>query len=237
MVELSMSVPERDLLEFRRVMALLQTQAGKTPEKAVEIGASFVVKALHAASKLSAKLRPVVKNKDPRAGKDNRVDLFGVWRLRQKGGPKWVPIYGTGEFGRIRYLSKKKAIDRRTGIEMDMGAGEFEFPGLMASKKRVIGHRGLAARMWAMASRKIGKGYMPTENDYIGERIAATLLTVQTTGGDDASMRLHNGLSYALKAFRSGGRATVDNAMRRAANNMRKYAERQTGEKFNEMGK
>jgi hypothetical protein len=75
---------------------------------------------------------------------------------------------------------------------------------------------------------------MPTENDYIGERIAATLLTVQTTGGDDASVRMHNQLSYALKAFRSNGRATVDNAMRRAANSLRKYAERQTGEKFAE---
>jgi hypothetical protein len=50
-------------------------------------------------------------------------------------------------------------------------------------------------------------------------------------------MRLHNGLSYALKAFRSGGRATVDNAMRRAANNMRKYVERQTGMKFAEENK
>jgi hypothetical protein len=232
-----MSVPERDLLEFRRVLALMQTQAKKTPAEAVDIGAAFVVKALHASSKKSAKLRPVVKNKDPRAGKDNRVALFGVWRLRQKGGPKWVPIYGTGEYGRIRFLSKTKAIDRRTGIEMDMGSGEFEFPGIMASKKRVIGHRGLAARMWAMASRKIGKGYMPTENDYIGERIAATLLSVQTTGGSDASMAIRNSLSYALKAFKSGGRTTINTAMRRAANNMRKYVERQTGLKFAESNK
>ena len=57
---------------------------------------------------------------------------------------------------------------------------------------------------------------------------------VEQRGGPDAVVRMSNSANYALKAFRSGGRATVDNAMRRAANNMRKYAERQTGLKFAE---
>ena len=230
MVDFSITVPERDLVEFRRVMGMLQTKLGKVPDKAVEIAATFVVRALHGSTKVSAKLRPVKKSPDPRAGKDARIALFGVWRLRQKDAPKWLPIYGTGEFGRIRYLSKKQAIDRVTGITMDTGTDEFQIPGIMQSPKRIIGHRGLARRMWSTANIKLSGNPLATTGATTDDRIANSNMLVERRTGEDAAITLTNRLDYAMKSFRSNGKSTIDNSMRRASNAMRKFVERQTGE-------
>jgi hypothetical protein len=219
MVELSMSVPRSDLLEFQRVMALLQTRAGKTPEKAVEMGAVFVAKALQAATVVSPKRRKVRKTGegvDRIAGRWEKSG-YSTWAVVEdpdRTKPRDIPIAG-------HWKTKQEA-----AASVDQ-------------KFIRIRQRGLARLLWWKAIAKVAVAQAGSRPDTgMGQdKIADRLLRVQMTKGDNASVTVTNSANYALKAFRSDGRATVDNAMRRAANNMRKYAERQTGEKFNEVGK
>jgi hypothetical protein len=228
MVELSMSVPRSDLLEFQRVMALLQTRAGKTPEKAVEMGAVFVAKALQAATVISPKQRKIIKTGTDIRMRDSVWDSpyekkkweksgYSTWAVVEdpdRTKPRDIPIAG-------HYKTKQEA---KATVEQ---------------KFLRIRQRGLARLLWWKAIAKVAVAQAGRHPDTgMGQdKIADRLLRVQMTKGDNASVTVTNSANYALKAFRSGGRATVDNAMRRAANNMRKYAERQTGEKFNEVGK
>lgn len=219
MVELSMSVPRSDLLEFQRVMGLLQTRAGKTPDKAVEIGAVFVSKALQAATVISPKRRKVQKVATEIDAKGKRwkrsgYSQFAVVDDADKSAIRYIPIAG-------HYKTQREAT----------AAAE--------RKLLQIRQRGLARFLWWKSIAKIAVSQAGRNPDISTgvNRVADRLLRVQITGGDNASVAITNSARYALNAFRSDGRATVDNAMRRAANNMRKYAERQSGEKFNEVGK
>jgi len=216
MVELSISVPERDLLEFRRVLALMQTQALKTPEKAVEMGAVFVAKALQASTSVSPKQRKVVKSSEEIARKGNRWARSGYsqWAVMDdadKSNLRFIPIAG-----HYKTMQEAKATVEQKFLR--------------------IRQRGLARLLWWKAVAKIAVAKAGRHPDTAGgqDRIADRLLRVEHRGGADAMVRMSNSANYALKAFKSSGRATIDTAMRRAANNMRKYAERQTGLKFAE---
>lgn len=219
MVELSMTVPRADLLEFQRVMSLLQTHAGKTPAKAVEMGAVFVAKALQAATVVSPRKRKVIKAATDISQKGSRWKKSGFFQWAvlddaDKSKPHFMPIAG-------HWKTKRDAEAR------------------VAEKYLKIKKRGLARFLWWKCVAKIAvtkAGRNPDISMGVN-RVADRLLRVQITGGDAASVTITNSARYALKAFRSKGRATVDNAMRRAANNMRKYAERESGLKFNEVGK
>lgn len=218
MVSLSMTVPQRDLIEFNRVMSLLQTQAGKTPAKAVEMGAVFVAKALQAATAISPKKRKIKKTGTgiTRSGSGWEKSGFYTWAVikdADRTAPKDIPIAGHWKTKE----EAEKSVDR---------------------KFVNIRQRGLARLLWwkAVAKIAVAKAGRHPDTGAGQDRIAERLLRVQKIGGNDASITISNSANYALKAFKSGGRATVDNAMRRAANNMRKYAERQTGLKFAERG-
>lgn len=219
MVELSISVPRSDLLEFQRVMGLLQTRAGKTPAKAVEMGAVAVAKSLQAATVISPKRRKVIKTATEIGAKGKR------WK---RSGYSQFAVVDDADKNAIRYIPI---------------AGHFknqrEATATVERKLLHIRQRGLARFLWWKSIAKIAVAQAGRNPDIsMGvNRIADRLMRVQVTGGDHASVAITNSAKHALKAFRSDGRATVDNAMRRAANSMRKYAERQSGEKFNEMGK
>ena len=102
MVELSMSVPRSDLLEFQRVMGLLQTHVGKTAEASTKIGAVFVAKALQAATSISPKNRKVIRSateivQNPkREAKWMRSGMFqySVVRDGNKNKIEFVPLPG-----------------------------------------------------------------------------------------------------------------------------------------------
>jgi hypothetical protein len=219
MVELSMTVPRSDLLEFQRVMSLLQTRAGKTPAKAVEMGAVFVAKALQAATAVSPRKRKVRKTGDgiDRNGDRWKKSGYATWAVvndADKSKPRDIPIPG-----HWKTRAEAAATVERTLLP--------------------IRQRGLARLLWwkVIAKVAVAQAGKRPETGMRQDGIASRLLRVQTVGGQDASVTIRNSSRYALKAFKSDGRATVDNAMRRAANNMRKYAERLTGEKYNEVGK
>jgi hypothetical protein len=218
MVELSMTVPRSDLLEFQRVMSLLQTRAGKTPAKAVEMGAVFVAKALQAATAVSPKQRKVIKHSEEITRKGNRWARSGYsqWAVLEdadKSKPRFIPIAG-----HYKTMQEAKATVEQKFLR--------------------IRQRGLPRLLWwkAVAKVAVAKAGRHPDTGAGQDKIAERLLRVEYRGGEDAMVRMTNSANYALKAFKSGGRATVDTAMRRAANNMRKYVERQTGLKFAERG-
>lgn len=216
MVELSISVPQRDLLEFQRVMGLLQTQALKTPEKAVEMGAVFVAKALQAATVISPRRRKVIKAAteiDPKGRRWAKSGYF-QWAVlddADKANLHFIPIAG-------HWKTKQ---DAEATVEQ---------------KFLRIRQRGLARFLWWKCIAKVAvakAGRNPEIAAGVG-KVADRLLHVEQRGGSDAYVKMGNRANYALKAFRTNGRATIDSAMRRAANNMRKYAERQSGMRLTE---
>lgn len=214
MVELSISVPRSDLLEFQRVLRLLQTRAGKTPEKAVEMGAVFVAKALQAATVVSPKRRKVRKTSE------------GIYRV----GDRWAKS-GYATWAVVNDSDRSKPVD--IPIAGHWKTNE-EAAASVEHKFMQIRQRGLARFLWWKAVAKVAVAKAGRNPDISAgvNRVADRLLRVQKVGGNNASVTMSNSANYALKAFRASGRATVDNAMRRAANNMRKYAERETGEKI-----
>ncbi len=219
MVNINLSVSQRDLLEFQRVMALLQTQAGKTPEKAVEMGAVFIAKALQAASAVSPKMRKVIKTSQHATMKDGRWERSGyfTWAVvddADKTKPRDIPIAG-------HWKTKQDAV------------------ATIEKKFLQIRQRGLARLLWWKGVAKVSAskaGHFPATGGSMNQISERLMRVERVNAGDGSSITMSNSSDYALKAFRSSGRATVDNAMRRAANSMRKYAERQTGLKFAERG-
>lgn len=214
-----MTVPRADLLEFQRVMSLLQTHAGKTPAKAVEMGAVFVAKALQAATVVSPRKRKVEKVATDISLNGDRwrrsgLSQFAVVDDADKSDIRMIPIAG-------HYRTKREAAEAAD------------------RKLLTIRRRGLARFLWWKSITKIAVAQAGRNPEIAGgvNRVAERLIRVEFKGGNDAMAKITNSARYALKAFRSDGRATIDNSMRRAANNMRKYAERISGLKFNEVGK
>lgn len=211
-----MSVPQRDLLEFQRVLGLLQTKALKTPEKAVEMGAVFVAKALQASTVISPRKRKVIKSAteiDPKGRRWAKSGFF-QWSVlddADKTKLHFIPIAG-------HWKTRQEA------------------EATVEQKFLRIRQRGLARFLWwkCIAKIAVAKAGRNPEIASGAGKIADRLLRVEQRGGSDAYVKMSNSANYALKAFRSSGRATIDSAMRRAANNMRKYAERQSGLKLGE---
>lgn len=202
MVDVSITVPERDLMEFRRIMDKLQTTLGKTPDKAVELGAVFVARALQAASRVSPRQR--------------KVQIVSPYLSHtHRGIPnQWV------------------AVDDRTA-----NLKYIPIPGWWANRQDAqkqkpaqIRQSGLARLIWWKMASQISSqaGAHPIANR-MAEAPADRNASVTIVHGEDASVKMDDSLRYALQGFKSSGRATVDDSMRRAANSMRKYIERQTG--------
>ena len=209
MVDVSITVPERDLIEFRRIMGYLQTKLGKTPDKAVEMAAVFVAKALQAATVTSPKVRKVVQNKLTGNGKQSQILPWLVVDDRDKARILYIPAKGTWTKEQVQ--SQKIAQIRQHGLS------------------KLLWWKALASISTPQA------GHHPTTSGGM-DRIAERLMKVSRQTGEDASIGMNNSSRFAMLAFRSSGRATVDNAMRRAANNMRKYVERQSGEAIAQRG-
>ena len=206
MVDLSIDVPQRDLIEFRRIMGLLQTKLGKTPEKAVEIGAAFVAKSLQAATRVSKKQRYVYPADRTHTGRKSNA----VWRKwfavddRIPGQPKQIPIH-------YHYKTKEEA---------------------QKQLEAQIYRSGLARLLWWKAAKKIGSSVasQPAAAAAAMQQSEGLMIVTKIMAAEQSSISMNNSSRYALMAFKSSGRATVDDSMRRAANSMRKFIERQTGD-------
>jgi len=118
---------------------------GKTLGHSLVWGGRKVMQSLSAATPQSKKLRKVIENPNPRWKTDGRMARFGVmaYSQKKKPNPRFLPIRGTGEFGKIRFKSKTTGEmlvrDRNTGEvrrqTFELGKGADQIPGVMQSKK------------------------------------------------------------------------------------------------------
>lgn len=225
--EVTVEVPEKDIAELSRVMALRAKLLKEDAEKTVSYTAWFIGKAAGAATKVAPKLRPIVKNPNKQAKTDRRFAPYGVTRYRRDGSTYFQPIYRTGEFGRVRFIDKESLQVRYRSKFSGKIISEYETaqaPGLSikSDKRRVIGRRGLARDSWRWIIGDLGHAPGQTWN----QKKAAYYGVTKALQQSEPTITLTNKLNYADQAFKIKGRATVDNIMRRAANAMRKDLER-----------
>jgi len=204
---------------------MYQSMLHKTLPQTIRATAGFIGRSLSASTKLSAKLRPIVKNPDPRAGTDKRVAPYGVYKYSSTKGKYFVPIYRTGEFGKFRFFDKKTMAyyDRSGGSGhwrkipsgLDVANPESVVPGIMTDKRRIIGRRGLAQKAW----RYLGTGRWGSASGLVSQAIRALNKREDHTREVNPSIIMYNRLGYAEQAFRSRGN-TIDSAMARAAGAM-----------------
>jgi hypothetical protein len=220
-------IDKRQTDQLFRAMQLASNRLNKSTAETLKWGAALVCKSIGARTKQSPKLRPIVKNPNKRAFVDGRMAKFGVYKYRN-GAKVFDPIYRGGEFGMIYYQTRKSATilsrDPATGklvkTTHEAGTGEFQVPGVEQSKKRIIGRRGLAKRMWSVALGKIGKGRLSGDATAQAEQIARREMDVtQNLTGADLSIRLNNQLRYATAALK-GGESAIASAMAAAGSGM-----------------
>lgn len=225
---------------FNRAIESAMSDLHKTPEQAVKWAAVNLCKSLSASCKVSAKLRPIIKNplfkaasrsktdqaKAKQARNDGRRARFGVNRWKPFSGEQYFqPIYRTGEYGKYRFFEKNgmwfKTPSGTTGkypwekVEGIPGDAENNLvPSIMTSKKRKIGRSGFAKKVWQWAQSNIINGGVAT---ILGVPNIASVLIIRRF--DITSIVITNNLRYADAAF-VGGRKDADTALYRAADSM-----------------
>ena len=226
--QITASLDIGDLSNLEKAMLKAQSVMGKSASDALRWGAWTLANSLSGSTKASAKLRPVIRNPDKSAKTDARKALYGVNMYGRKG-KHFVPIRGTGEFGKIRYIDKKTmqvmTRDRATGevrrenfSTSDPGA---EGIGIMNHKKRKIGRRGLAKLAWVRGMGAIGRanGAFQVGPGVVGLANRAMTVSKRFTGVDQF-VQFNNQLRYAGLAFRTKGRRIVSETAERAADGM-----------------
>ena len=218
-------MPEADRKRLQDTMRLYQSALHKTIPQTIRATAGYIGRSLAASTKISAKLRPIVKNPDERYKTDARFAPFGVMHY-PRGVKTFKPIYRTGEYGRIRFFDKKSfSWMEKTGPESnvwhkmpsgpDVANPELIGPGIMTDKRRIIGRRGLAKASW----RYLGTGRWSNVSGLVAQAVTALNQREDHTREVNPSIVLHNRIGYATSAFRNKWN-TVDTAMARAAGAM-----------------
>ena len=198
MIELSMSFPQDQVAELNRQIGQLIQISGTLPEASVKRAMYFVLKSLSATTKVAKKTRKV-----------ERADFIQKRRKKNQ----------RNEGG----LFKVQAFNRKTGAEETK---IFQADSLQEAKQKRIAqvyYSGLAKRSWGWAMRDL----FGTGGEEVGFKRKPGMVETQATKGIiDYSMKVSDNLRYIEDAFKSKGKATVDNILVRAANQIRKDVER-----------
>jgi len=214
----SIEFPKRDVRALFAQMQRAQKELGKDLKQSVKWGGILLMQSLAAQTKVSKKLRPIVKNPDKRYKTDARRAPFGVMRWDKHGKKVFRPVYRTGEFGRVRFLDKKtfevKYINTLTGT-VHRASRYDQTPDLSikTDKRRKIGRRGFAKKTWKWATKSMAGG---TANIMRVMGIA----DIRWSGGtDNPTVTIINRINYMDKALK-GGLMAVNTAMGNAARKM-----------------
>ena len=142
-------------------MMRLQRETGRTCDHAVAYALGLVAQSAAKAAKPGKPKRPIVENPHEQAKTDARRAKFGVEVYRQGHPKKFVPIYRTGQFGNIRFTSRKTAQytdhwttmpdGKRRRVNRETGTQAGQIGGIDQSPKRIIRHAGLARRVFHAA--------------------------------------------------------------------------------------
>jgi len=219
MIEATIELGQKDVADMERAMEAASRRLGKDMEQVQGQMAWYIARSLGASTKESPKMRKVEKNPDPRAGKDNRVALFGVYKFRRDGSQKFVPIGRTGEFGKIRFVSKTTGEsltrDRITGevTRTRFDLHEAGMQNVNDSPHRKILRSGMAKRSWTRMQRIAARG------GYVSEPGVGQISSVTVNRGLRPSITIINRLRYIEQAM-ANGPASTDTVMARASSAM-----------------
>jgi hypothetical protein len=197
---------------------------GKSATSTLQWGGRLVCASIGARTKQAKqKIRPIVKNPHPQAATDNRRANFGVYGYK-KGRKKFIPIYRTGEFGKLRFFDKKTVAwyDRSAGSGKwrriasgaDPANPDVVVPGIKTDRRRKVPWRGLAKKSWRAAQSVVTRG---GTRGAMGIRGLATVHIKRDN--INPAVTITNKLHYAMKALQDGER-TISHAMAAAASKM-----------------
>ena len=216
----SIEIKKADVSRLFAQMQRAQKHLGKDLKESVKWGGILLMQSLAAQTKVSKKLRPIVKNPDKRYKTDARRAPFGVMRWDKHGKKVFRPIFRTGEFGRVRFLDKKtfevKYINTLTGT-VHRASRYDQTPDLSikTDKRRKIGRRGFAKKTWKWATKSMAGG---TANIMRVMGIA----DIRWSGGtSNPTVTIINRINYMDKALKGGLMAvnrSIENAARKMAN-------------------
>jgi hypothetical protein len=206
-----------------------QKELGKSARESVAWAGNYVAKSLGAATKVSPKLRPIVRNPDPRYKTDHRRAPWGVYKWDRDGKKYFKPIYRTGEYGRVRFFFKDQMswFERNRGGKggewkhlpsgPDFANPELVAPGIKTDKRRRIGRSGMAKKSWLWLAQRTGVDFAATALHGVSD-VAQTSLV----GGEvEPSLTLRSNLRYAKAALKSGAvESIMGNAARKFEYNL-----------------
>jgi len=237
MIDATFEFPKADIDRLYGQIRRAQTELRKGTDDSVKWAATYVARSIGAATKQSPKLRPVVRNKDKRAGRDLRVARFGVYKYRPNRERYFLPLGQTsrGRTARgpgmdigdtiIRYVDKRTSAvidwDKSTGKRKrvwenfstmpDVANPELSMPGIMSDARRKIRRSGMAKKSWTKLASMIGR-----KAGQVGLFNVLTSSVQFIRQSEFVAIRLQNHLRYILHAM-VGGRQTVSQSVARAA--------------------
>jgi hypothetical protein len=218
---------EIDKRQADAVMAAIRRnsrETGRGLKSSLAWGGRKIMQSLGARTPIGKATRKVIENPDKRWKTDNRRARFGVMAYSQtkQPNPRFVPIRGTGEYGKIRFKSKTTGEiltrDATTGqvsrLSVELGKGPNQIPGVMQSPKRKIGRRKFGKKSWRLLSQRIGRG-----GAVIIDGIPRMGDVTWTGGTADPTVTINNRVTYLHKILQ-GGASAIGNAMEAAAQGM-----------------
>jgi len=215
---MTIEFPEADRQAMFRNMDRAQREFGKSAKEAIKWGGVYVARSLGASTIQAPKLRKIVKNPHPDAGRDKRRAIVGVNRWDRTGKQYFQPIYRTGEYGKTRFEKDGSiTVFDTPGRPYNLSREQFasmnlQMPSVQASKKRIIGRRGLGKKAWKWIERNMDGG-----TGSVGD--AASVASVRWGLIVGAEVTITNKLRYITKALK-GGYMGVASAMARASRGM-----------------
>jgi len=211
------------VLNFNGLVTDLQRETGRSAADAVAYASGRFLQSCSAAAKPGKKLRKVISNplfkasdssSDSRkAARDAKGDMrrarFGVMKYQQGKPAKFVPIYRTGEFGRVRFLDKKTGQMRWRSTkgtlhkEINFDQGLEGNPNIKNDKRRVIKRAGLARKIFRIMRAQVLAGETNVWNttQYTGERYFISKARNRRGLKTETVMTLHNALTYLTNAY------------------------------------
>jgi hypothetical protein len=250
MISVNVDVPEQDVEALRKTFGRYVAYYRGNLTKAVEKTVVQIIRALSGSTKVSASIRPLIKNPDPRAKTDARRALFGVAKFDNKmkagrvylgrGNPReyFSPLRGTGEYGAaVRYIGRNKVLMRvRGGWEVftraELEARSLSSLTLQNHPKRKIGRSGLAKASWSWLLGKLGASAAAAHAE-IGGTTAVTRIH-QDGAFEYFGILSENKLNYIRKALH--GRQPLSTLLQRAKDMMRYDMKEITRESRNKSG-
>ena len=227
-VEMQMSLDQASASAFFAAVRRDVSENNRTMGTALGWGGRKICESLGAQTPKMKKglLRPVVQNPNERWKRDARMAPFGVMKLRQDKPPLFVPIYRTGEYGKVKYfgLDGAKVLVRTSQTTWKMKPVEYYAStmniamtgtSVNKSRKRIIPRGGLAKSSWRYLQMKMGRG------GFIAVHGIPNLGEVSWTGisTSNPTLKITNRVSYMSKILK-GGTSSLSIAMAAAARGM-----------------